>query len=111
VLLVEAMAQLLGWLVSYSNDFRCLAVLALISDVTVPAALPPGIRAEIDGRLLSTTASDSLGTATATVDGQIVAKVERLISITFHCRPARRHGSSSSSTRCGRSVRRSERTT
>jgi 3-hydroxyacyl-[acyl-carrier-protein] dehydratase len=79
VLLVEAMAQLLGWLVSYSNDFRCLAVLALISDVTVPAALPPGIRAEIDGRLLSTTASDSLGTATATVDGQIVAKVERLI--------------------------------
>ena len=79
VLLIEAMAQLLGWLVSYSHDFRCLAVLALISDVTVPAALKPGTRVEIDGRLLTTTDADSLGTATATIDGQIVARVERLI--------------------------------
>jgi 3-hydroxyacyl-[acyl-carrier-protein] dehydratase len=79
VLLIEAMAQLLGWLVSYSQDFRCVAVLALISDVTVPAALKPGARAEIDARLLTTTESDSLGAATATVDGQIVARVGRLI--------------------------------
>jgi 3-hydroxyacyl-[acyl-carrier-protein] dehydratase len=79
VLLVEAMAQLLGWLVSYSNDFRCVAVLALISDVTVPTALKPGTRAEIDGRLLTTTHSDSLGAATAVVDGQIVARVGRLV--------------------------------
>jgi len=79
VLLVEAMVQMLGWLVSYSHDFRCLAVLALISDVTVPAALRPGTRAEIDGRLLTVTDSDSLGTATAVVDGQIVARVDRLI--------------------------------
>ena len=79
VLLIEAMAQLLGCLVSYSHDFRCLAVLALIADVTVPAALKPGTRAEIDGRLLTMTDSDSLGRATAVVDGQIVARVERLI--------------------------------
>ena len=41
VLLIEAKAQLLGWLASYSYDFRCVAVLALISDVTVPSALKP----------------------------------------------------------------------
>jgi 3-hydroxyacyl-[acyl-carrier-protein] dehydratase len=79
VLLIEAMAQLLGWLASYSHDFRCIAVLALISDVTVPATLKPGTRAEIEGRLLTTTDSDSLGTATAVVGGQIVAQVGRLI--------------------------------
>src|SRR2546428_226007 len=45
VLLIEAMAQLLGWLASYTYDFRCVSVLALISDVTVPAALKPGARA------------------------------------------------------------------
>jgi 3-hydroxyacyl-[acyl-carrier-protein] dehydratase len=79
VLLIEAMAQLLGWLASYSYDFRCVAVLALISDVTVPAALKPGARVEIEGKLLSTSERDSLGAATATVDGEIVARVDRLI--------------------------------
>ena len=48
VLLIEAMAQLLGWLASYSYDFRCVAVLALMSEVTVPAALKPGARVEIE---------------------------------------------------------------
>ena len=79
VLLIEAMAQLLGWLASYSYDFRCVAVLALISDVTVPASLKPGARVEIEGRLLSSTARDSLGAATATVDGRTIARLERLI--------------------------------
>src|SRR5437660_12435156 len=79
VLLIEAMAQLLGWLASYSYDFRCVAVLALISDVTVPTILKPGTRVEIDGRLLTTTERDSLGAATAAVDGQIIARVDRLI--------------------------------
>ena len=79
VLLIEAMAQLLGWLASYSYDFRCVAVLALISDVTVPPALKPGARVEIDGRLLTTTERDSLGAATASIDGQVIARVDRLI--------------------------------
>jgi hypothetical protein len=34
---------------------------------------------EIEGRLLSTTERDSLGAATATVDGETVARVSRLI--------------------------------
>jgi 3-hydroxyacyl-[acyl-carrier-protein] dehydratase len=79
VLLIEAMAQLLGWLVAYSYDFRCVAVLALLSGVTVPTDLRPGVRVELDGRLLVTTERDSLGAATATVDGEIVARVDRLI--------------------------------
>jgi len=56
-----------------------VSVLALISDVTVPAALRAGARVEIDGRLLTTSDRDSLGAATATVDGRIVARVNRLI--------------------------------
>jgi 3-hydroxyacyl-[acyl-carrier-protein] dehydratase len=79
VLLIESMAQLLGWLASYSHDFRCVGVLALISDVTVPTALRPGARAEIDARLLTTNDTDSLGAATAVVDGETVARVGRLI--------------------------------
>jgi 3-hydroxyacyl-[acyl-carrier-protein] dehydratase len=78
-LLIEAMAQLTGWLASYTHDFRCVSVLALISDVTVPAALRTGARVEIEGQLLTTTERDSLCAATATVDGGVVARVNRLI--------------------------------
>jgi len=78
-LLIEAMAQLLGWLASYSHDFRRVAVLAMISDVTVPTALKPGAHVEIDGRLLTSTERASLGAATAAVDGRIIARVDRLI--------------------------------
>src|SRR5258705_6818487 len=55
-LLIEAMAQLLGWLAGYTYDFPCESVLARISDVTVPDALKPGPRSAIVWRLLTTTA-------------------------------------------------------
>jgi 3-hydroxyacyl-[acyl-carrier-protein] dehydratase len=79
VLLIEVMAQLLGWLIAYSRDFQCVAVLAMMADATVPATVKPGTRMEVEGRLLATTERDSLAAATATVDGQIIARVDRLI--------------------------------
>ncbi|MGH7306138.1 MAG: hypothetical protein ACRELZ_22875 [Candidatus Rokuibacteriota bacterium] len=79
VILIEAMAQLLGWLATYSRDFQSMAILALISDVSVSATLKPGARLEIDAKLVTSTERDSLGTATAAVDGQTVARVDRMI--------------------------------
>jgi 3-hydroxyacyl-[acyl-carrier-protein] dehydratase len=79
VILIEAMAQLLGWLAAYSRDFQSMAILALISDVNVPATLKPGARLEIDARLLTSTERDSLGTVTGAIDGETVARVDRMI--------------------------------
>lgn len=81
VLLVEAMAQVLGWLIIYSHDFKLSAVMSLIEEVSVPAQLRPGFKAEIRGEMLSTSARDSLGTAKVTVDGQLVASLGRIIYV------------------------------
>ena len=79
VIMIEAMAQLLGWLVIYSHDFRLSAVMSLIQHVNVTSNLRPGFKAEIHGELVSTSRSDSLGKARMYVDGQIIAEIDRII--------------------------------
>ena len=79
VMFIEAMAQLLGWLIIYTHDFRLSAVMSLIQDVKVAPDLRPGFSAEISGRLLSTSEKDSLGSARMTVDGSEIASIGRII--------------------------------
>lgn len=79
VLLIEAMAQLLGWLIIYSHDFTLTTVLALVDGATLTPDLRPGFTAEIHGELLSTSKRDSLGTARILVDGREIASVSRII--------------------------------
>jgi len=83
-LLIEAMAQLLGWLVAYSHDFRRVAIMSLISGVRLPSRLKPGVTLDIEGTLVTNTERDSLGTATVSLSGDPVAHVERLIFRHFH---------------------------
>lgn len=78
-LLIEAMAQLLGWLVTYSHYFRYMAIMSLIGGARLPPALKPGVRLEVDGHLVTNTERDSLGMATASLNGEVVARVDRLI--------------------------------
>ena len=84
VIFIEAMAQLLGWLIIYSHDFSLSSVMSLIEGVTVPAALRPGFSAEIRGELVSTSRRDSLGRAVMLVDNEKVASVDRIIFSHFH---------------------------
>ncbi len=86
VMYIEAMAQILGWLIIHTHNFRLSAFMSLIEDVVVPADLRPGFCAEITGRLISTSTSDSLGSATLTIDGQEAASIGRIIYV--HSRKA-----------------------
>ena len=54
VIMIEAMAQLLGWLIIYSHDFRLSPIMSLIEGVTLSPRLRPGFKAEIHGQILST---------------------------------------------------------
>ncbi len=78
-LLIEAVAQLLGWLVAYSHDFRLAAIMSLVGDARVPSALKPGVRLDIEATLVTNTARDSLGTGRVSLDGETIAQVDRLI--------------------------------
>jgi 3-hydroxyacyl-[acyl-carrier-protein] dehydratase len=84
VIFIEAMAQLLGWLIIYSHDFRLTSFMSLIESVTVPPGLRPGFSAEIRAELISTSRRDSLGSATVLVDNKRVASVERIIFSHYH---------------------------
>ncbi len=84
VIHIEAMAQLLGWLVIYSHDFRISAVMSLIQDVSFPSQLKPGVTVEIHGEIISTSKRDSLGKAWITLDGETIASMDRIIYSHFH---------------------------
>jgi 3-hydroxyacyl-[acyl-carrier-protein] dehydratase len=80
VMLLEAMAQLLGWGVIHAHDFRLTAIMTLVEGVTFPRPrLRPGFAARVVGEIVSTSATDSLGRAFMEADGQRIATVERLI--------------------------------
>jgi 3-hydroxyacyl-[acyl-carrier-protein] dehydratase len=78
-LLIEAMAQLVGWLIIYSNDFRLSTFLALVEEVRITPGLRPGFSAEIHGELVSTSKRDSLGRARMVSDGKEIASAKRII--------------------------------
>lgn len=84
VIFIEAMAQLLGWLIICSHDFRLSAVMSLIEDVSVPANLRPGFKADIYADIISTSKRDSIGKARICVDGRPVAYVNRIIFSHVH---------------------------
>lgn len=81
VMYIEAMAQLLGWLIVRTHDFRLGAFMSLIQDVRTPPALRPGFCAEITGELVSTSSRDSLGTARMSVEGRQIASIGRIIYV------------------------------
>ncbi len=79
VIMIETMAQLLGWLIIYSHDFRLSAIMSLIEDVTVTSNLRPGFKADIHAEIISTSRRDSLGMAKMYADGELIASVNRII--------------------------------
>ena len=81
VMFIEAMAQLLGWLIIHTHDFRLSAVMSLIEDVKVAPDLRPGFSAEISGRLMSTSGAIRLGSARMRVEGREIASIGRIIYV------------------------------
>lgn len=76
---IESMAQLLGWLITCSCDFRCSAMMSLIEDVTVSPYLTPGFTANIHAEIISVSKTDSLGKASMDVDGTRIARLDRIV--------------------------------
>ncbi len=84
VIYIEAMAQILGWLVIYSHNFKLSAIMSLVEDVKISSQLRPGFTAELQGEIISTSRRDSLGRAWITVDGEIIAAMDRIIYSHVH---------------------------
>lgn len=83
-ILIEAMAQLLGWLIIYSHNFSLTAIMSLVEDVSVSPQLRPGFTAHIQAEIISTSRHDSLGKASLYADGELIASMNRIIYSHFH---------------------------
>ena len=79
VFYIEAMAQLLGWLIIYSHDFILSPFMSLVEKADFESSLRPDFKAEIHAQLISTSTTDSLGQARILIDGQQIASMERII--------------------------------
>jgi 3-hydroxyacyl-[acyl-carrier-protein] dehydratase len=79
VMLIESMAQLLGWLVIYSHDFKLTTFMSLIENVSLPSKLRTGFEAKIYAEIISTSERDTLGRAQLFINGQSVAGIGRII--------------------------------
>lgn len=84
VIMIEAMAQLLGWLIIYSHDFRLSAIMSLVENANVTSTLRPGFTAEIRAELISTSIRDSLGRAEMLIEGKAIASIDRIIFSHIH---------------------------
>lgn len=82
-IILEALAQITGWLIVYTHDFNKSCVISLAQDVRLPAELAPGATLEIHGEILDTGEKGSLAKAYATLDGEVVAECGRFIYAHF----------------------------
>ena len=90
VILMEAMAQLLGWAVVQAHAFERSAIVSLIEGFSMTKArLRPGFAATITGEILSNSPTDSLGRASIEVAGEPLASAERIIYTHFSARDPR----------------------
>ena len=78
-LIIEAMIQLLAWCAIAKHEFRLSLVLSVLEDVKVPADLRPGYQIHLTGDLLGTNPRGSVGRASASIDGERIASVGRVL--------------------------------
>jgi 3-hydroxyacyl-[acyl-carrier-protein] dehydratase len=74
------MAQVLGWLINYTHDFKLLAIMSLLDGVKVPARLRPGFKARVRAEIISASSMDSIGRAWVdNAEGEVIASIDRII--------------------------------
>lgn len=79
-LLLESMAQVLGWGIVQAHRFRLSAFLTLAEGFRLERLrLRPGFTATITGEIISTSHRDSLGRAWVDVEGGRLATLDRVI--------------------------------
>jgi 3-hydroxyacyl-[acyl-carrier-protein] dehydratase len=83
-ILMEAMAQVVGWGVIHAHDFQLSAIMSLVEGFRFEdVLLRPGFTATIGGEILSTSRRDSLCRGWVDAGGRRVATLDRIIFAHF----------------------------
>jgi len=78
-LMIEAAAQVAGWLVNVSHDFKLLAIMSLIEGVSIVRQIKAGDQVLLEATLDRSTARGSECSGTVWKDAEIAVRVERIL--------------------------------
>lgn len=80
-LLIEAIAQVGGWVIAVSCDYKYSAVMGKISSSKFHRSVRPGDQLSVEVEIVSLSDYGSTVSGVAKVDGEIVAEVEKLMYV------------------------------
>ncbi len=82
-LIIEAVAQVGGWIIAVSSNFRHVAIMVRLDKVTFFRSVYPGDRLTLNVEITAMSEEASTSEGTAEVDGAKVAQVERLMYVLY----------------------------
>jgi 3-hydroxyacyl-[acyl-carrier-protein] dehydratase len=82
-LVIEAVAQVAGWLINYTHEFRVSAIMSLVEGVTNYRYVNPGIQLFLEAEILAAREDGSEACGRAMINGEMVMNVERILFIHY----------------------------
>jgi 3-hydroxyacyl-[acyl-carrier-protein] dehydratase len=82
-ILVEAMAQVAGWLVNLTDDFQSSAIMTIVRKANITCSVVPGDRLEIHARLLEIESRVAWATCQTLREGEVVGSIDRILFSLF----------------------------
>lgn len=78
-LIIEAVAQVAGWLIIYSYDFRLSVIMSRMEGVKVYRDVSPGTQLVLEADLVATDEDGSVACGRALIEREVVLNVERIL--------------------------------
>ena len=78
-LVFESMAQVTGWLIIISREFKCAVVLMFMNGAKIFKDITPGDQLQIECEIINHRLEGTEARVVAKVDGEIVACIDRIV--------------------------------
>ena len=78
-LMIEAVAQLAGWLVNVSHNFKVLAIMSLVEGVSISREIKPGDQVLLEATLDRSSDKGSECSGTVWRNEEVAVRVERIL--------------------------------
>jgi 3-hydroxymyristoyl/3-hydroxydecanoyl-(acyl carrier protein) dehydratase len=78
-MMIEAIAQVAGWLVNVSHNFKVLAIMSLVEGVSITRQIKPGDQVLLEATLNRSTDKGSECSGTVWRNEEVMVRVERIL--------------------------------
>ena len=82
-LIIEAVAQVAGWLINYSYDFQVSAILSIIEGAKSYKNVSPGVQLLVEAELTATREEGSEACGRALINDMVIMSLERIVFVHY----------------------------